>query len=172
MSVLIVSLHFIISSLNPLLTSGHVRFEKAPNHALYISTIELKEDFLLVKVFTDDLTDAIRNGFDEYKSTKEVDFFPSNRGLVEAYFQGHLLVSINKKPIRFTLESTNTEGDTNWLVFSLNTPSRWNTLQVKANYFMELFPDQTNILKVFYKEQTRLCKFVINSERCDLSFSS
>lgn len=102
------------------------------DHAIYISVLEIDSQQLKVKVFSDDLKDALRN----------------DSSSVEAYFQKKINLHINNQPIRFVLKEVTEEGESQWITFLMETPSQWHSFNLKADYFMELFPDQTNVVKV------------------------
>lgn len=102
------------------------------DHAVYISVLEIDNQQMRVKVFSDDLADAIRN----------------DSSSIEAYFQKKIKLKINEQPIDFTLHEVSVEGDSHWITFNLYGPATWQTFALEADYFMELFGDQTNVVKV------------------------
>ena len=102
------------------------------DHSIYISVLEVKEHKMTVKVFIDNLEDAIKN----------------DSNTIEGYFQKKIRIQINDQIIGFSLEEVAEEGDSYWITFKLETPIVWKSFYLEADYFMELFPDQTNVVKV------------------------
>jgi hypothetical protein len=41
------------------------------------------------------------------------------------------------------------------LEFIMDCEKVWNNLEIKADYFMELFPTQSNIIQIEYKNEKR-----------------
>ncbi|MEM9897420.1 MAG: DUF6702 family protein [Bacteroidota bacterium] len=102
------------------------------DHAIYISVLEIDNQRMKVKVFSDNLNDAIRN----------------DANSIEGYFQKKIKLKVNEMNVSFTLDEVTEEGDSYWITFKLSTPNKWNSFYLEADYFMELFPDQTNVVKV------------------------
>lgn len=101
-------------------------------HAIYISVLEIDRQEMKVKVFRDDLEDAIRN----------------DSSSMDEYFRKKIVLQINEQPVSFSLKEVSEEGDSYWITFSLDTPPQWNSFYLEADYLMELFPDQTNVVKI------------------------
>jgi hypothetical protein len=125
-----------------------------PDHAIYISVIELKHDIntlktsVSVKVFTDDLQDAIRNNNDDLVQTTEAQFVSDNQIAVVKYFNNHLQISINDEIQVLDFIAAKKESDAYFLNFEIQTTSPWKIGKVNATYFMELFPTQSNVLRM------------------------
>ena len=104
----------------------------AADHAVYISVLEVRDQQMTVKVFIDNLQDAVRN----------------DNSSIEEYFQKKIRLQIDKKAIDFNLLEVSEEGDSYWITFKLDAPVMRRSFYLEADYFMELFPDQTNVVKV------------------------
>lgn len=102
------------------------------DHAIYISVLELDKSQMKVKVFIDNLEDALRN----------------DSNSIEDYFQKKIKLQINSQNLYFSLNEVKEEGDSYWISFNMTTPENWRTFYLKADYLMELFPNQTNVVKV------------------------
>lgn len=112
------------------------------DHAIYLSTIEINSNQVSIKVFTDDLQDALKNYGDSI--SKSID----DSQLINSYFSDRLNMIINQKPKQIELIKSKVEGDATFLYFSFEDVSDWSSLRLKADYFMELFPDQSNVMTV------------------------
>ncbi|MFZ1808830.1 MAG: DUF6702 family protein [Cyclobacteriaceae bacterium] len=134
------------------------------NHALYLSLVEVDHTDMAdtatikVKVFADDMEDAIMNA-----SKKRIDFLnPSNcdssKPEVEAYFASHFNYSINDKRTALKLIDCEPNGDAIWFHFKIDCPEKWIKVDVKADFFMELFPTQSNIITIYHGAEKRFLK--------------
>ena len=90
------------------------------DHALYLSILEIDEQEMKVKVFSDDLKDALRN----------------DESSIEAYFQKKIKLQVNGSPVGFELKEASEEGDSNWITFRLNEHEKWKSFSLDASYFM------------------------------------
>ncbi|MEQ8364049.1 MAG: hypothetical protein RH948_14350 [Cyclobacteriaceae bacterium] len=134
------------------------------NHALYLSLVEVDHKDLgataviKIKVFADDMEDAIMN-----VSERRIDFLKTSncdngRSEVEAYFTKHFEYSINGKRAALTFTHCEPNGDAIWFHFKINCPNRWTKVEVKADFLMELFPTQSNIVTIYHGEEKRFLK--------------
>jgi len=122
------------------------------DHAIYISVLEIDDQRLHVKVFTDNLEDAIRN----------------DANSIEGYFQKRIRLQINEQNIPFSLDEVVEEGDSYWISFRVETPGHWHSFYLEADYFMELFPDQINVVKVLY-EKTQFFRLTKLNPSCSFN---
>ena len=145
-------------------------------HALYLSVTEIefcssKTSSLRVKVFSDDLQSALRNFSKKYQQGDLQHFFERNQLLAEAYFQQHLKLSVNNQPVTIRLESYSIENDAHFVTFRFKCPESIVKLNMKADFLMELFPTQTNIVKVLYGGDTSYLKFTSSSTSKSLTLT-
>lgn len=117
-------------------------------HAIYISVVELelKEDVLVgnVKVFSDDLVSALRN-YNKHSTSTELQVEELE---IENYFNDHFKISNNEDGVTLELLKIERLGDSHWLNFEIELNSQFNTIDIQASYFFELFPTQKNILSI------------------------
>jgi len=113
------------------------------DHAIYLSTIkmEVKSDeiSITIKVFEDDLRDALRSHHGYVIDTTSTSFNEE----IESYFEKHV---INFSTYRSSIER----------------------LHIKLDYFMELFPTQQNVLHLINKDQTKYHIFKKGNEQLSL----
>ena len=141
-----------------------------PNfHAIYISVLEFDNQELKVKLFTDDLQDAIRNFSEDFKPGENNSFLQQNEGIIEAYFNQKINLKINGQQIRVKFQQGTVEGDSYWITFGLGNVGEWKTLSLSDTHFMELFPNQQNIVKVM-GEKPRFCKLNSQNKNCSFNF--
>ncbi len=157
--------------LGAIFTSLHLSFSVVQggveSHALYLGTLQLKyedqssEAYLNLKVFSDDLQSAIRNANKSFKPGPLSELFTQNQALIEAYFKKHLQLEINDMHQVLKLYSKEQINDTFILQFKIACPKTWMNLELTADFFMELFPNQMNVVSISYqgkKQFTRLNK--------------
>jgi hypothetical protein len=141
------------------------KFEFVLDHALYLSSTELKfkekEILITVKVFSDDLRDAIKNHDPaSYQSGELAHFVDANSKLIEDYFRLYLTLK-NEKDNTLTLHymGSSIEGDAHFIQLSAPLKEQEIALSVTASFFIELFPTQMNIVVVKQGDQSTYLKF-------------
>jgi len=148
----------------------------AGDHAIYLSVIQIQQNApgepadMQVKVFKNDLESALRNAFPDYVPVPLSDIYPQYADQIEAYFGRHLLVTINGTRQRASLHNCRAEGDTFWLDMRLPDAGAWHRLDVKADFFMELFPTQSNVLNVSVGGQQQFCRLTREAPSCGADF--
>ena len=146
-------------------------------HALYLGTIQLKYEehsdvaHLELKVFSDDLQSAIRNAYETFKPGPLDDLFTQNQPLIESYFSEHLQLEINGTPQVLQLIHNEQLNDAHLVKFEFKTPSIWKQLDLTADFFMELFPTQTNVVSVSYLQQKQFARLSKRQPHCTALFS-
>lgn len=151
--------------------------ESWKEHALYLGTLQLKyeaqstEAYLDVKVFSDDLQSAIRNAYADFQAGPLNDLFTQNRALIGAYFEEHLQLKINDSDQTLKLHHHEQINDTHLLQFTISCPSNWKRLELTGNFFMELFPNQINVVSVSYLEQKQFARLSKQQPRCEALFN-
>jgi len=124
-------------------------------HALYIGMVELhfpeagNVANLRVKVFRDDLQSAVRAALPaRYRpAPKEKEWITHNREAVIGYFRQKLEFSSQHTILKYKMVASSRENDLYLLDFTLQCPQKWQTLQLRADFFTELFPTQSNIIR-------------------------
>ena len=127
-------------------------FGEPTDHAIYISVLEIDAQQMKVKVFEDNLQDALRN----------------DSNSIEGYFRKKIKLEINGNPVGFDLSDTSLEGDSYWITFRLRPHEKWESFSLEANYLMELFPDQTNVVKVL-TEEPQFFRLSIFNPKCSFT---
>ena len=131
-------------------------FSPTADHALYVSVIDIKHNSntidseIIIKVFSDDLQNSIRNFSSEYQQYPTESFVEPNQNLIEKYFIQYMEIRINGEKIVLELTKFEKENDAHFLYFTSKSPVQWNVFKISAPYFMELFPEQSNIIRLKY----------------------
>ncbi len=133
-------------------------FMLSEHHAIYISVVEMelndqKAD-VKVKVFSDDLIDAVKNFIPDCKSTiDEVEIEE-----ISYYFNSHIQLSQEAESLNLMLQNVERYEDSYFFDFSSHYDQN-QKLTLSFGYLMELFPSQQNIVKVKKDGETKYFKF-------------
>lgn len=131
------------------------------DHAIYLSVAEVehknseKKAKIKIKVFTNDLEDVLMNAYHERISLDDASICEKNKIMIEGYFLKHFKYAINGISIALSFERCETNGDATWLHFNITCPPQWNKISVTADYLMELFPTQSNVVSIQHGNEKR-----------------
>lgn len=154
---------------------NHELFE---SHALYLSVIQIQKEpsaetaQVNIKVFTDDLHSALKNAFPDYTILKEDLICEEGEAFIETYFQKHFSCEINATRSQLTFQDCQIENEVFWLSFEMTCPKKWLNFKISADFFMELFPTQTNVLNLTNESEKRFCRMTKSESSCQTSFTN
>ena len=144
------------------------------DHAIYVSVLEIEREAnseqgnIRVKIFANDLEDAIFN-----KSKKRLDLLSGScdqSELILNYFKDHLLLKIDGDIQTYTFIGCELNDVSLWLTFDFLSPSKWGELDITADYLMELFPTQSNVVSITYNGEKRMFRMTNSSTQQKLNF--
>ena len=152
-----------------------IPWSERDDHAIYISVVEIKNDanalgLVSIKVFQNDLGDALRNFSNEktpYDLTQDCGTYSN---VINDYFAKNISIIINGTRLELDLNDCEIVGDSYWLNFTSAAPKKWQQVYVKTVFLMELFPTQTNIITVDYQEERRMFKLTKSQSENTVSF--
>jgi hypothetical protein len=133
----------------------------ASPHKYYVSTTDIfyKADEqqlqLVVRVFTDDLQQALRNFVDQ-----EISLDPNNKSAAEvetilgAYFQENFVLHNASEKVVFSFVGWEYKQDKTFLYASFENIGAPDQLAWSNSFLMEAFPDQKNIV-TFHKASVK-----------------
>lgn len=130
----------------------------AADHAIYIGTIKIhhqeqdKHTTIDVKVFSDDLQNALKSKLQLTYLPDLLTLCSDSTNSLQTYFNQHLQLEINDQKVTSTLSDCQMVNDVHLLQFQIDSPVKWEKLKVTANFLMELFPTQSNVLQVQYEK--------------------
>lgn len=159
MKLLIIFISFI--QVSPLWTPGEITYG---NHAIYLSMVEISHQKnetstdIRIKVFLDDMEDAIRNSFGDAVSLTDASACDKYKANIQTYFNNHFIFSINNTKAVIRLESCEIAGDAISFRFETNGTAPWKEVSLTADFLMELFPTQANIVTIQYGEEKKFLK--------------
>lgn len=145
------------------------------NHALYLSVIQIKHQqteqtaLITIKVFTDDFENAIKNAHPDLTILLGKDICQQEGKYLEAYFEKHLAISINGTNRNYTLQNCQQENEVYFLELEMPCPLDWKEFKIEADFLMELFPTQSNMINLIYGNEKRYCRLTKKESTCELS---
>ncbi len=144
-----------------------------PDHAIYLSLIEIEEGeddtSVLVKVFTDDLQNAILNFSEDAKYEGDSSYCDVNRQLIQDYFNQHLRLKVETEEEYLDFQKSEIKGDSYRIYFTI-PKTGWEEIEITADYFMELYPTQQNITIVTNGDLKRSCRLTLKESSCLVEF--
>lgn len=145
------------------------------NHAIYISVVEIQQEenalgLVSIKVFQNDLADALRNFSNEKTPYDLTQDFGTHSNVINDYFAKNISIIIDGSTLELDLIDCELVGDSYWLNFTSAAPKKWQQVYVKTVFLMELFPTQTNIITVDYQEERRMFKLTKSQPENTVSF--
>jgi hypothetical protein len=148
-------------------------------HALYIGMVEVSHVGashtldIRVRVFADDLQSCVRSSFPDQYVADHAETWPGkNREAVLRYFRQHLWCSTGGKKGALRLKSIRLEGEVYWLSLEAECAAKWATCEVYADFFMEIFPLQSNMLQLSRGAETRYGRTTADSRSASFTFTS
>lgn len=155
---------------------SHFLLEGTTFHAIYLSVVEIDHSQLnetaeiRIKVFANDMEDAFRNEFGDQINFSNPASCSSQKGKIESYFQKHFSCSIDGKKASLSLKQCEPNGDAIWFHFQSPCAKTWNLLEVKADYLMELFPTQSNVVSVYNGDDKRFVNLTKSNSSQQIKF--
>ena len=146
-------------------------------HALYISVIEITHNSqsqvakLTIKVFTDDMQSALRNALKSEVIIHPQLLCTEHYDDVAQYFKAHMSLLINDSPVNLEMQTCEHVGDIYQIDFVLDCPSEWNELEISADFLMELFPTQTQMVHVTHDGYTETTRLTAKRKSRSITFS-
>ena len=169
MKLFLLSIFYSFSLLNP------GSNEHRTIHALYVSVLEIEKErssekaTIMVKIFSDDLEDAIYN-----HAQQRLDLQGMNCGqgktYINNYFNDHLKLSVDGKDQSYSYLSCEVNDISLWLTFEFTTSTSWNEVEITADYLMELFPTQSNVVSITYHSEKRMFRLTKGATTENISF--
>ena len=147
--------------------------DRAEEHAVYVSVVEIsygsgKVGKMQAKLFTDDLEDAIFN--QTRTRVKLSGNCTRHLELMEAYLKQHLVITINQQAIDYKISGCEKVDISTWLEFSFSCNDDWSAVRIQGDQLMELFPTQSNVFTVKYKDNKRMFRLTTSKRTTEVIF--
>ncbi|HEY5691785.1 MAG TPA: DUF6702 family protein [Cyclobacteriaceae bacterium] len=160
---------FLVGSISGIFVHKH-------DHAFYLSVAEVVHEKnktvaqIKIKVFTNDIEDALFNESNQRMKLSELTTFELYKNDIQAYFADHFEVSINSKKQTIILSHAELTGDAVWFYFNMSCTDSWNEVSVKADYLMELFPTQSNVISIEHESKKQFIRLTTSKKYDTVKF--
>ena len=156
------------------LTSSFSKVEIDTDHAIYVSVLEISykgdgKGQLKLKLFADDLEDAIFNHIAKRYDLLKGDCNSANEAILN-YLDRHLVLIIDDDPKKLRFIGCELNDISLWTSFEFTAASEWERVAVKADYLMELFPTQSNVVSITHGDQKQMFRLVKGDIERTISF--
>lgn len=133
--------------------------EMDTNHAIYISVAkvnfnkEANEVLISLKVFSDDLEDAIHNYSGKRQKVVGIMDFTDLSSVIEGYVNKKIELNLDGNQVSLQVDSCENIGDTTWIYLKGETGPFSQSIQVKNQVLFEVFDTQKNIVEIEYSDE-------------------
>lgn len=164
-----ISFFLLVGSISTLFVPKH-------DHAIYLSVVEVVHEKsttvaqIKIKVFTNDMEDALFNESNQRMKLSEVTTFELYKPDIQAYFSNHFQISINNKKQALLLSRAELTGDAVWFYFNMSCTDSWKEVSIKADYLMELFPTQSNVISVEHESKKQFLRLTASKKSDTVKF--
>ena len=123
-------------------------------HAIYISVISIdhlpgsEDSEVCLKVFSDDLIDALRVFSPESEIHSESELRGHVDSLLSEFGNYHFKFTINDQQSEMTYLRSEDNGESTFLYYQMRCPKTWLEVVAQTNLLIDIFPDQKNIVRI------------------------
>ncbi|MGA1543565.1 MAG: DUF6702 family protein [Saprospiraceae bacterium] len=154
-------------------------FFNVPFHALYLSTSKMvlaenqSKLEIQIKIFSDDLQTALANHFNEQEISTIENLGIKNLPQIKSYLKKHLIPNKVNNNHRWAMDLEELTADYQESIYLLTAvykdnlpqPDKAQMLEIQADYLMEVFPTQSNVIDISYGEQRIFFRLTKNKSR-------
>ena len=129
------------------------------NHAIYISVAKVRfntlenEVSISLKVFTNDLEDAIHNSTGKREKVLGRSDFKELSKIIEKYVNEKVEIHLDGKQVSLQVDSCENIGDTTWIYLKGESRSFDHSIRIKNQVLFEVFDTQKNIIEIDYADE-------------------
>uniref|UniRef100_UPI00404AF64E DUF6702 family protein n=1 Tax=Fulvivirga sp. TaxID=1931237 RepID=UPI00404AF64E len=130
-------------------------------HATYIGVVEIlaekhhKHFEVRVKLFTDDLEEAIRVDTGNGVLLRSQSQLVQHATLINNYIYSHLDINVDNQPVPLTFIRSVNDGETTFLFYRGNKHGNTSSVCVNTDLLMAAFPTQNNIVRLHIDNNER-----------------
>ncbi|HFA50736.1 MAG TPA: hypothetical protein ENJ95_17145 [Bacteroidetes bacterium] len=143
-------------------------------HGLYLSVIEIQHPSLSptadlkMKIFKDDLQNALRNAFPDTPPPDKELLCENGQADLQAYFNKHVFCEINGQKLVLEWNGCEKNNDAYWFFYKIKCPQEWKAFRLKADFLMELYPAQANMLQLTNGADKRFVRLTKKESTCEV----
>lgn len=145
-------------------------------HPYFLSVTEIeyqpqeKSIQIASKIFTDDFEDALRNEFNVKIEILSATEKKKNEALINMYFQKHLKLSVNGKPVQFEMVGFEKQEEAIWTYLEVKNISGFKTITVFNDLLYQYRQDQINIIHCKYNTERKSYRLTYPDKEVGFSF--
>lgn len=130
----------------------------AINHNIHLAQVNIKNipqstfSSVEIKMFADDFRDALQNYFPKKRFIANETLCEQHQQITK-YITKHFYCKINQKKCKLVFQSCTFRDGMYALSFNFTTPRSWTSVKIKADFLMEIFPKQSNIISLNYNQE-------------------
>lgn len=138
-------------------------------HEFYVSVIEVKHSAQTqsvncrIRVFSDDLQVGLQSEYDLAATPPLPGLCTDHNAHINGFLSNHVSLSINDIPRKVSSIRCITEGDIHSLEWQVDSISSIQTLYLRADYLMDIFPTQTQMIHFSSGEEKRTLRLTKDS---------
>lgn len=126
-----------------------------------------------IKIFSDDLQTALANHFNEQEISTIENLGIKNLPQIKSYLKKHLIPNKVNNNHRWAMDLEKLTADYQESIYLLTAvykdnlpqPDKAQMLEIQADYLMEVFPTQSNVIDISYGEQRIFFRLTKNKSR-------
>lgn len=145
-------------------------------HPYFLSVTEIeyqpqeKSIQIASKIFTDDFEEALKNEFHVRIEILSATEKKKNEALIQMYFQKHLKLSVNGKPVQFELVGFEKQEEAIWIYLEVKNISGLKTIHVYNDLLYQYRQDQINIIHCKYNNERKSYRLTFPEKEINFSF--
>jgi hypothetical protein len=141
----------------------------AIDHEFYVSVIEVSHSEqtqtvrFKCRIFSDDLQTGLQSEFDLASTPPLQGLCTDQKDHLTQFFSNHVTVAINGIDKEINALNCSSDGDVHTLEWQVDSVARIYTLKLKADYLMDVYPGQTQMVQFSSGEQKRTLRLRRNA---------
>ena len=145
-------------------------------HAIYVSVTEIKYQGetnkleISVKMFTNDLEDAIYNQTKTRISLRTIEDLDNHASKIENYVNQCFSLKMNDQANSLKLLRAENEGDATWSYWEVPINKVVSSLEIQNQVLTELFAAQSNVVTLNINGEKRFLRFTKSSHPITVDF--
>jgi len=130
-------------------------------HDFFVSVIEVKhekgneETTFRFRIFSDDLQVGLQSEFELGAPPALDGICNDTEDQLQEFLNNHISIRINGAETRPSRVDCTSESDVHEVTWHIDSSPEWETLEIKADYLMDVYPGQTQMVHVTESGQKR-----------------
>lgn len=145
-------------------------------HPLHVSVTEIEMDEkdrrleIMMRVFIDDLETSLREKLGQPELTVLELSSEARNGLISAYLNDHFKITLDLKFQKMNYIGHEQESEAFILYIEVPAVKKWKTINIQNNIIIGTYSDQSNLVHVTVRGETKSLRLTKNKPADDLTF--